>query len=508
MNARRILLLATAIAAAVSCLSCGGDPGMPEGPLGAVYGYVTMGGEPAELVVMVVRMEEGRETNITSSVRADSTGFYRLDVPNGNYKVFIALDSSSRRLEVESDTFALANVAWRFDIHVAGVSIDVAVPAEFAGEQFTLYAFDEDGGRAWSLGGSVSSGVLSFPLTPILPGTYTFTLESWHTHGTVHLPGTRDPDAAEAFALAAHRIRRLEFDLSDQVATIEGALSGDWVERYSLSGMRLWVVGSDGWMWSLGRTEEDGTFSVPIFVPEPIRLRLSAGPWPLWYGGDSEETATVLPLAPGDRYSDLLFPVQALAVRLDGPGDILDPEASVALWNEDGHRVGLTIARGVEVCLLVHEPGEFRVFVDGNCGIVDFAPQWYGGTSLDDAAPVEVGAEQLTTIDMELVEGGGIEATVFEADGGTPHSVLAFILDQDGERVCSGLWSRRFTLGNIRFVGLADGAYHLGVATEQGGWWYPGTTEMTEAALVEVTGGETVTGITWSLPADLDGGGR
>lgn len=483
--------------------SCTDDfpPFCPPYHVGAVEGYVREAGVGVAAEVRAVAQGGATSGSTFAVTTADSTGWYRLELPSGLYRLEASLPRLVSYSSDSRDTLRVAQGVHRFDLLRGRAEITIAMPAELEGLQHWLRLRGRGYGSS-QLGGSPADGVVRFSFRLQRTGTYAMTLTADNMDQECYLPGTVDYRAADSLTVGADTVSRYAADFRALYASIGGRVTGSWQEAGrgapevdALANPTVWI----GRAYCLS----DGSFTLHFLVPREVRLYTVLTGVQQWIGGNSLADARVFALQPGDRITDVTLVESGIGIRLEGPGDLLYYRTSVVVRNEAGEefRPYSTSANPLAVCNL--RPGRYYVHLDGRCDHQIWAPQWYGGADRwEDATPVDLGVGELRQIVVDLVEGGRIAGDLLTADGSRPEYSSILLLDADDEPVCE-YGTTTIHDGAFDFPGLGDGDYRLAVSDYPHDlWWWPGTYDPEAAEPITIVGQAAVSGLRWSLPPD------
>ncbi len=488
------LLLLCAVA------SCTDDlpPFCPPYHVGAVEGYVREAGVGVAAEVRAVAQEGVRRGDIVAVTTADSTGWYRLELPTELYRLDTRLPGVSTSY-IRSDTVRVAQRVHRFDLLRGRAEITIAVPAELAGRPHTLQL------RGPRYNGpllivSPEDGAVRFTFRLQKPGSYAMILAAGESRDNeCYLPGTIDSRAADSLIVGVDTVSRYTADFRALHASISGRVTGSWQEARTYAPE---VEATPDSLSTLARTacRSDGSFTLDFLVPRVVRLRTNIAGVEQWIGGDSFASAREFALQPGDRITDVSLVESGIGISLEGPGDLINYWTTVVVRNEAGEEFPSysTSDNPITVCNL--RPGRYYVHLDGSCHHQIWEPQWYGGADrLEDATPVDLGVGELRQIVVDLVQGGRISGDLLTADGLRPSYSSVWLMNADDEPVCD--YAMSISDGVFDFPGLVDGDYRLAVSEYPHDlWWWPGTYDPEAAATITVAGHAAVTGLRWLLP--------
>jgi len=502
---RRVLLwliFSNTVLVALYMTACQRDnaPTCPLFEVGAIEGFVRSAGQGVA-VRMQFRNYPGQGPRyLDCGTESDSTGWYHLELPTGLYRLEISGAHGMYYLISCRDSIRITPSIHRCDIDHCRAEITVSVPVEFEDRSFDLKLKSQNSSYSF-YPGRVEAGSVRFVSSLLPAGTYHMELHHSRPSGTFYLPGTLDRTAADSLIVTPDTVITYGCDFSTKYAAISGQVNGSW-QVASVGRPEVEVITADSLRLGYGRCDLDGSFTVGVFHPQPVRLRVSYAGIVQWLGGDSYETARVFDLQPGDRVNDVEFRESGMQVWLEGPADLVRHEARAFIQDEFGNELisNYHARNSFSICNL--PPGRYYLQLDGRCDGQIWIPQWYDGAeTLASATPIDLAEGELEQITVTLVEGGRIEGSVLSADGQPLPTSICALFDAEGQPFCQG-WRQwiEFAGGGFSFAGLSNGEYYL--ATRQYSndtWWYPGTEHLTEATPIVISELATVSGITWSL---------
>jgi hypothetical protein len=505
---QRLPLVASALAGLALVLglgACGDDDPTACDPyeVGVIEGRVTSAGEPLAVAVGADPLDRDNPLSREIWTTADSTGWYRLELPTGSYQMQVEDPASPSGTFDRGDTVRVGPEVRRHDIARGHAAFRFVFPPDFEGERFNLDLQAPGRGRK-SMRSEVSDGVLTFTFLTLGPDDYWMQLDAELT-GRFYLPGVRDRVDAETLTVGTRDLVRVERDFRPGAAAISGTITGAWQE----AGGYLSVAAAGDRPSTMGRIycADDGSFTLPILFPQPIRLMVGGSGYSRWIGGTDYFTAQVFDLAPGAPIEGIELRDSGMHVRLQGPGDQVSFQPSVLLRDENGHERTFIPGFRETFDLYNLDAGRYYLQISGNCESESWAPQWYGGAEdFAGAVPIDLLAGERRDLVFDLVTGGRIEGGILVPAGGLNPVRYYALHKPDGDTVCDyGEWSD----GRMHFQGLPDGSFYVtaGIAFEMD-WFYPGTWDIAEAVPITITDHGTVTDIVWPLPDIVPGDNR
>lgn len=276
-------------------------------------------------------------------------------------------------------------------------------------------------------------------------------------------------------------------------------------------------------------TDGDGAYTVGGLRDGEYRIRFNpenssvnvAGEW--WDDAATEEDAAVVDLSGGTSLTGIspqLDPAAVLTGTVTDASGAPVAQASVSAYTYDDEAGGwwtwvasATAAEDGTFALGSLRPGSYKIQV--TAGTDDVLGEWWPD------APEESGAEVLTLaagattgIDVRLEPAGLITGTVTDTTG-SPVAGVEVVAYSDGPVMTASTDEA----GVFRLGGLRNGTYTVQFQTEAAssevaGEWWDDASKAADAAGIEVTQGETVSGIDAQLSPGakvtgtlLDGGG-
>src|SRR5262245_50461279 len=161
------------VLAVLTSLACNNDsltfPYCPPSALGTLEGYVLAAGEGFEARITA---EPSRNVGpVTFSTRSSSTGWYRLEMPTGTYRINI--DTEDVTIDAAfADTVRVAAETRRLDLHYGKVTILVRAAAILAGRSFRCRLNRVRGSDEPRAVATVRDGFLEFVFPVVKAGEY------------------------------------------------------------------------------------------------------------------------------------------------------------------------------------------------------------------------------------------------------------------------------------------------------------------------------------------------
>ncbi len=476
--------------------SCEDDPSTPcpTFGVGVVEGYVLEAGVGVAVEVGVRPLDGSQKGEVVARTRSDSTGWYRLTVPAGRYRVDVNPGSGRVYSSDWPDTVHIPAGMRTFDVLRGRAAITIQFPDVLNGRELRGLL------RSNLLGSSeitaiVADGRARFEFPLVTPGEYLFGLGD--IVNSFWLPGTYDASEAQAYPVAADDTTAYVFTL-DEYASIRGSIHGSW-EASGLSPPRLYVYSLDSTRILYEAPEPDGSFMLELFRAEPVKILSDSRDIVNWFGGTSFETATTFALEAGDQMTGVDLVENGIRCQLEGPGQLASRRVSVLLVDDEGHEFRPHTSSSATLVIGNLPDGRYRLYLYGYCDEQLWASQWYDGAdSMADATPIDLEAGQLVDIAMRLAEGGRIAGTLLGALGFPIDRAEVILHDSEGRQLCHRLYVYD---GDFAFTGLGNESYCLAVGRGSYDlWWYPGTANQDSAMVFTIRNHETVEGLEWTIP--------
>ncbi len=499
-----IIILSALALLTVGLSACSDDDLVcPDYQIGAIEGYITEAGEPAEGIDVVVSEYYSLQK---MWARPDSSGHFRFDLANGLYLYSIHEAGSDVIGFSTQDSIRVASNVVPLNFTFGQAEVRVSLPPELEGRRCLLWM----SGRQMDRGGAsttVVDGQASFSVHRLNPGAYTMSFSAGTL--TVDFPPASPPDAPlDTLQVGTEMPATFAIDLSGSYASLQGAVTGAW---QTLGGsppsVKIYSPDSE----PLGRVtpDADGNFTVGVLTP--TRFVLKVYDWSglsFFYGGDSPASATQFDLKPGDRLTGIEIPEARIRLTLRGPGGMINHRAAARLIDPQGYEHDITTYSYHEPLVIGGlAPGRYFLQVNGYKSRQTWAAQWYGGAdSLAAATPIVVSAGAAVDLVMDLVPGGSIagQVVLFGSQPLVPISCALF--DSTGQPLAGddrNYWDT-YDSGACSFPGLPDGTFYLAAKQSYSDdpVWYPGTRDFAQATPITLTDHNAVTGLTWDLYPD------
>lgn len=470
----------------------------PTGPLsgiGVVEGRVL---ENRQGVVVDVRFtemsggdwEDGLRAEF--SARADSTGWYRAELPLGLYRIALRVPGGFTAMAAADDTILVGRAVRRRDLERGRVQLTVRAPDAFEGESFRVSLGDRS--RSYSRWEPVEDGIAAFDLRLMPLGTYLAALEAGYNAEGFYLPGSRSASGADSLRVGRDGLA-VEYDLRARHASISGRVTGTWQDLDAAITVRM-LDQRGRWLADV-TSDREGRFRFDTLVSEAVTLAAMSNLTTVAFGNGP--LPDVLELAPGTHLEGVDLAVGGLRVECEGALRALVDGATMTLVRSDGlvvplHAGGNPARAG---CLA---PGTYKLLVGGSCADQPWLTQWYPGVADSAAAQsFAVVAGQWQAVTVQLQPGGAIGGQVLFGDSLPSETVYVYLHDGGGVRLCGN--ATRASGGAFLREGLPDGDYRLSLVRLGARWWYPGTQDPALAGTITITDGSRVTGLQWTLPA-------
>jgi hypothetical protein len=487
------LLPAAALAASLllALVSCSDDEPAtcPTFQVGAVQGYVRVAGSGASLTVGARAQDGVSNGQVVASTVSAADGWYRLDLPTGRYRLEVEPSRGTTIGGEQRDTLTVTPQIRRHDLVRGRAEFTLNLPDSFESAWFTLY-LNARGSFGEHARARVEGGVLRFVFPVLQPAAYAARLSPSYGYS-----------GGDSLRVGTESVATRAVDLRTGGATIAGHVTGSW----QLAGVAVpYVSAADAQQRSLGDVicDADGAFALPLLEARPVRLQVRIDSSYQWLGGDGFASARVFAPAPGERLDGADLVESGLDVRLLGPGDWLVQRADIVVRDAGGQDLRTVTAFSARKVLGNLPAGRYYVEIGGACPEEIWAPQWYDGAATAAVAtPIDLATGELRRLDITLATGGSIAGELRTAAGGIPALAYCRLSDANGASACRG--DIRLFGAHFEFVGLPDGDYLLCATVPPGAWWwYPGTSDHTQATAITVTGHAAVTGLSWRLPEE------
>ncbi|MBK7048180.1 MAG: hypothetical protein IPH48_17090 [bacterium] len=487
-------VVAAALLGLAACVSEMPDPAALS-DVGVLEGVVTEAGLP---VPARIRFRDAmNDADVNAEVMADSSGWYRVELPIGAYKASLSMDQSWPSSD-DVDTVSVGRAVRRKDFPRGRARVTVALPSELQGTNANLRL--QHGNFRSSQRADVIDSVATFDFRLMPPLAFIMRLATGNASTNVLLPGTYFEESADSLRVGTGDVSHVA-DLRPMHISVSGRVTGSW----QLENGRMWVeaVMPFGGTRTEVECEPDGSFSFHLFAPERTRFRSRCDNSTLWFGGTSFSTATAYDLQAGDRLSGLALAEGGLRIRTNGTGSISNRSAYFDLYDSRGYYRSLRIENRQPYLLSNLAAGSYRLKVVGFCAGDPWLSQWYQGAATEaEATLLEVVPGAFTEVNITLQTAGALSGIMVEEDGDIGSIGSIYVHDQEGASLCSV----PSYLGPGRFMvaGLPDGDYYLRIWYNDTQWWYPGTYDFALATRLTVAGADTVANLVWTVPESED----
>lgn len=471
----------------------------PSFAVGAVEGHVTVVGEGYAVAVGARALEGDQEGELLGLTMSDSTGWYRLELPNLLYRLELDVaDNSMVFSNDRRDTVRVRSDVTRHDFVRSRATVTLQVPDLLEGREYRLVLrgdwYDRNDSDAVA-----TSGQMRFEFPLLRPGLLEMELSGPGLRRDSYPSGADHPTAADTLLVLGTRPAEASFDLTGRFATISGRVVGSWQEA-DVFPPSVTCFDHDLVPMDNVRCEDDGSFTLVAPAPGAMRLVSTCTSIQNWFGGADADAAEVFLIESGDQITGIEQVESGIDLTLRGPGIMVDHEADYFLFAATGEAIDLpsTYSGHLQACNL--PAGSYRLGAVGRCQEQIWQEAWFDGAADSSSADLLVlGEGELRQLEFDLVRGGRVECQVTSHDGSPAPMLRAALHDAQMQPVCDLDW---FTDGRLWFPGLNDGDYRLGVLDQEGQlWWYPGTHQFDQATVLTITDHGEVLGLQFSLPA-------
>ena len=501
---RTLLLALCALATLLFLSSCDSESltACPTTGMGALEGYLRIDGQGLSRQIGAYALEGPTPGRVTHIAISDSTGWYRLELPVGLYRLEVDPFDYQTNSSDLYDTIRVLPRVFRFDLKRGRAEIRIQMPDDLENQDFQLFLQDPNHAST-HLSAEVQDGLLVFDFPCLVPVGFTMRLRGGDLVDSYYLPGYRDDSDADYLQVIDSKSTVYEADLRESYTSIAGNLSGSWQQTINTYRPSIHAVSPDSMGIGKGNVYSDGGFTCGFLGPQKVVLGTEYFGVVQWIGGDSVAAARKFDLQPGDRITGVNFVGSGIQLQFEGPGDMIYHSPSITVTDVSGREFQPYSYSGSPYSICNLRPGRYFLKVEGFCQQEVWAPQWYGGSESESGAlAMDLAEGELQSIVMNLVKGGSIGGTLLRADGTVPLAVQFGLFDADKEDMCTG-WRQwqQFVEGVFRFQGLANGEHFLAVLANYGKvWWYPGTYDATEATPLLIENHGDLTEVDWRLP--------
>lgn len=391
-------------------------PICPSQSYSVVEGRVTAGGQPAHALIRLGTPSERGWGDPAAGIQSwtDSTGWYEIEAPIGRYILRVhsygeiaSFGYGGALPEWETpDTLLLTEERARVDFNLASLSIEVTTPPVFEGRYLYLglHRLDELDRRTLGDIEPVIDGRLTFNFPVVFPSEYCLALGPQNGE-TYWAPGTWNPDNAAIITVGTDEPVAYSISVAEPWH-IEGQITGSW-QIMRLDPPRLVAFVDESTVVAESKTASNGTYSLAIPLPEPVRLLVVNGGMQRWVGGSDFATATTYVGDPGENVVGVSYTESGIECRLESEERPTRLRAEIALYDTAGTRVtpeGFDPARDNPIPIPDLKPGTYFLQSWRHWSIDPWLPQWFDhADSLGDATPIEVlGEGSVTRITMHL----------------------------------------------------------------------------------------------------------
>jgi hypothetical protein len=483
----------------------------PDTPVGLIQGYV-LGGGRAVADLDIWAEPAGGDSDGDFRTSTDSTGWYSLTVPAGEYLLYswdenqIFHSRAGMCFEREqADTLTAGHGAVRADFIGGALTVSVVVPEDSA-TSYTCsvhYLEGAESGEYTSAHEDSEQGTVEFQFSLLPAGTYAIACGPQADH-EVWLPPTYDINEADRVVVDAASPTTYAAELL-QPALLTLDVQGSW-QTLDLFEPSAEAFTSDSVRIDRVYLDAQGTGQFIAHAPLSLRLRVSIGGLARWIGGWTFSEASTFELAPGDSPQQVSYRESAILCTLQGPGPATSFNARYHLYDATGRALTPTFGLHPELerpaPLPNLAPGTYFLRVAPSAEGQLWCEQWFDqSASLASATAIEIPAEgAVVPVTMHLLEGGKISGRVLEWDG-SPYAGSVMVWKNDETNRPYRYVQSDGATGNFRAVGLPDGDYLLASFVGYSRMcWYPGTMSRESAVTIQVRNLGEVDGVNWQIP--------
>ena len=285
------------LAALLFVVACGDDdsPVCPEYEVGVLEGYVTSAGEGVVAVIEARFLDRESPLGGWAETESDSTGYYRMELPHGLYRLEVEELASSNYSSSSEDTIRIGSGNHRFDFPMGRLVVHLTLPGTYEGESFRLICQNLTGPNA-TRSERVADGQLAFDLGLLHTGTYRLELDPPRADN-LYLPGTYDRNQATQYLVGPGEVVHVEQDLALLGATISGQVQGSWVQAGEGS-FQIDVFTLEHDRMGYTHCDDDGSFFLPVVLGQDFRMTTRNGGIMQWLGGDDSKPPRFSPCSP------------------------------------------------------------------------------------------------------------------------------------------------------------------------------------------------------------------
>jgi hypothetical protein len=468
---------------------CGEDgallPLEPGGASPGIQGRVSAGGKPVPARISAIGVAH-RYDDPVFVCPTDSTGRYAMPLAPGRYVLSAYINSpylsrpsyyyatggpASSASEADTLTVREGYAGQQADFLFGSLRLRLHLPAALVDDAVILSLAPWHDGTSWDLGGlgsawfQVASTLLDAEIRPIPPGTWAVRVSSAQLSERLWLPGTWNPEEAEAFTVPADSVVEREIFLDASVARLRGSVTGSW-QTMDLERPSVAAFVNESTLVAEENAEADGSWAMELYSARRVRLQVAIERMTRWIGGRSWAEATEFALMPGE---ETVVPPEAesgLLVRLRSETGWTQRDLVFTLVDDAGGAIvqERSHLQSDLFPLPNFAPGAYRIHLrPKQPGREGWLPQWFDGApDLGSATRVVLpGGGAVVSITMTLEPGGEIRGRLL----GDPsdwswvnRSIFVAPADADSVWGCTAPMENGHTFA---LRGLPDGSYKI-----------------------------------------------
>jgi len=472
-------------------------------------------------------------------VEADDAGLYRAEVPAGDYVISAHVGwtdywhtgtggMTQRRADADTVRLGPENSPHTVDFPFGALRFQMEQPPLPDGSRVRFIAYEADSSAsgewiAFIEQVTIADGRLEMTMPGLRPGAYAvkidWSLDRDHAGENFWLPDTRERAQAALYRVGPDSLTTVPLVFPSTPARLCGRVTGAWLAM-GMAAPELRALAADGATvagpWDVN---EDGSFELLLFRPEPVRLEVRIDGIRQWVGGAQLSEATVFAPQAGQVIDGIDVVCGGLRLRILPSGLFAgEDRASFEFYDPAGPTLLFKSTRQLQYQMGFANlrPGDWLVRVvhySSYDGIPQrWRPQWLDRRATAAIADILHVPDDggVLTLDLVLEAGGVIGGRVVSATGGST-SRWVVVTPVDSPVIATDDYAGG-PAGEFAVVGLADGSYRLGVTPPfeywggQGGQppdstiWYPGTTDWASAQAIVITDAGTVEGLVLDIP--------
>jgi hypothetical protein len=495
------------------------DSCRPSDPLGKIEGYIYAGGDPVSTVINIFEAEN-EPFDYTGQTTSDSTGWYSFELPTGKYDCqldtyYERLQFNQHRLDFwhQGEPFDVTGGLHRRDINGGALNVQVIMPGNLQSSHTSLdiHFLNESTGdydNVFTINDAHNDSLITFSTGLIPTGDVKLSLDmsvgSGDQNESIWIKDEDSQNSARIITVSPGNPTQLIYEMPTP-GFISGTINGSWESvEWTRPELEVWSV--DSIRVATSRADDTGFFRFPIFYRDSVRIKSIIRTMEQWYGGYHFEDAATIQVSPGAELT--LEPIIESGINIHFENHFSESMWSIQyrLLYPDGTLVAPRSYTSIHSDVLFIpnlRPGDYYLNIIRNTNRLVWCDQYFDrAMTLSKARRIEVPPDgQVVDLSMTLMEGGSISGKYMTSAGNPFRRRPVVAIPQKADYGYDYEDMLNSEDGTFSILGLPDGRYIVGILYNYYDlYYYPGTQNITEATVIEITDQSSINNLTWSHP--------